>query len=196
MKRVLVVGSGKGGSSLLDMLHKAERMNIIAVVDSNPEAAGLKMAVDYGIPTGTDFHKWLDEDIDIIVEATGDKDVLGQLLEKQNGKTVVIPVVSDIETLTGELKRARQIIRNLQKKHISDLMPLVEPSWQLDRDIPQNWTLQNAMEEYERQYIFNALREHAYNKTRTARALNISIRNLYYKLEKYAFEKKDMQHNS
>jgi DNA-binding NtrC family response regulator len=38
-----------------------------------------------------------------------------------------------------------------------------------------------------------ALRRYHGNKTATARALGISVRNLYYKLEKYGLDKKSMQ---
>ncbi|HLR62458.1 MAG TPA: sigma 54-interacting transcriptional regulator [Lentibacillus sp.] len=91
MKRVLIVGAGKGGSALLEILHNTEKMNIVGIADINPEAKGLKIAGDYGIPAGTSYDNWIDDNIDIIVEATGDDDVLAELLDKRSGKTVVIP---------------------------------------------------------------------------------------------------------
>ncbi|ALX48033.1 sigma 54-interacting transcriptional regulator [Lentibacillus amyloliquefaciens] len=91
MKRVLIVGAGKGGSTLLDILYNTEKMNIVGITDINPDAHGLKLAAEYGIPADTSFDRWLSDDIDIIVEATGDEEVLEQLLEKRNRKTVVIP---------------------------------------------------------------------------------------------------------
>ncbi len=91
MKRVLIVGAGKGGSTLLEILYNTDRMKIVGVVDRNSTAPGLKKAQEYGIPSDYTWEKWINKDIDIIIEATGDETVLENLLEKRNRKTVVIP---------------------------------------------------------------------------------------------------------
>ncbi|MFD2762315.1 sigma 54-interacting transcriptional regulator [Lentibacillus juripiscarius] len=113
MKRVLIVGAGKGGSALLDILSNTDRMKIAGVIDKNPDAKGLMMALEKGIPTGTNYGEWINSDIDIIMEATGDEKVLDELLEKRGEKTVVIPgsvayIISELmeekETLLERLK--------------------------------------------------------------------------------------------
>lgn len=113
VKRVLIVGAGKGGSALLEILHNTDKMTIVGITDTNPKAQGLQIAADYGIPADTNYDKWLTDDIDIIVEATGDENVLDQLLEKRNRKTVVIPgsvayIISELmeekESLLDRLK--------------------------------------------------------------------------------------------
>jgi len=91
MKNVLIVGAGKGGSALLNIFHETEKLNVVGVVDKNPEAPGIKMAAKYRIPTGLNWKKWLSKEIDIVVEATGDDDVLEELIRQREGKTVVIP---------------------------------------------------------------------------------------------------------
>lgn len=48
--------------------------------------------------------------------------------------------------------------------------------------------LQEAVERFERQLISEAYKNNGYNKTKTAQALNVSVRNLYYKMEKYRIE--------
>lgn len=53
--------------------------------------------------------------------------------------------------------------------------------------------LHEMMEQYEAEIIEQALRKYNNNKTAAARALGISIRNLYYKLEKYGIDKKSTQ---
>ncbi len=45
--------------------------------------------------------------------------------------------------------------------------------------------LKSLLEEYEKEIIIKALRENKGDRTKTARMLGISIRNLYYKLERY-----------
>ncbi|MGG3923995.1 helix-turn-helix domain-containing protein, partial [Geobacillus thermodenitrificans] len=53
--------------------------------------------------------------------------------------------------------------------------------------------LDEMVGEYEARLLERALRRYHGNKTATARALGISVRNLYYKLEKYGLDKKSMQ---
>src|SRR5690625_329135 len=50
-------------------------------------------------------------------------------------------------------------------------------------------SLQHAMEEYEKGFISNVYKNNDFNKTKTAKKLDISVRNLYYKLEKYNLDK-------
>ncbi|GAB3052307.1 sigma-54 interaction domain-containing protein [Virgibacillus ainsalahensis] len=112
MKRVLIVGAGRGGTALLRILYATKRMKIIAVIDHNKEAAGLGIAEKYGIPTDTDWREWIDG-TDIIVEATGSEDVLSDLIKKRNRSTVIIPgsvayIISELieekENLLSQIK--------------------------------------------------------------------------------------------
>ncbi|MFC4404267.1 helix-turn-helix domain-containing protein [Gracilibacillus xinjiangensis] len=49
--------------------------------------------------------------------------------------------------------------------------------------------LQQALDSFERDYIENTLETNQYNKTKTAKKLGISIRNLYYKMDKYNIDR-------
>ncbi|MDW0112108.1 sigma 54-interacting transcriptional regulator [Sporosarcina saromensis] len=51
--------------------------------------------------------------------------------------------------------------------------------------LPEKSTLASIMDEYERSVLEKALEEHDGNKSLTANRLGISLRSLYYKLEKY-----------
>lgn len=113
MKRVLIVGAGKGGSVLLKILHATERMEVVAVIDHNKDANGLKLAKKYYIPTADDWRQWIDCKIDIVIEATGNELVLADLIEHKNKDTVVIPgtvayIISELfdekETLLDRIK--------------------------------------------------------------------------------------------
>ena len=46
-------------------------------------------------------------------------------------------------------------------------------------------TLEQLIEKIEKEYISHVLRHCNNNKTQAAKVLDISLRNLYYKLEKY-----------
>lgn len=54
-------------------------------------------------------------------------------------------------------------------------------------------TLQEQVEILEKQLIESALRANDYNKKATADQLGVSIRNLYYKMDKYNFDRSGMQ---
>ncbi|MFL0449971.1 sigma 54-interacting transcriptional regulator [Bacillus altitudinis] len=54
-------------------------------------------------------------------------------------------------------------------------------------------TLSDAVETFEAQLIKQTLEKHQFNRTKTAKTLGISIRNLYYKMDKYQLAKDSMQ---
>ncbi|WIF95488.1 sigma-54 interaction domain-containing protein [Caminicella sporogenes] len=54
----------------------------------------------------------------------------------------------------------------------------------------KNLPLKQVIEKVEKEYIEQVLRKNDYNKTKAAKILNISIRNLYYKIKKYGIEDK------
>ena len=57
-------------------------------------------------------------------------------------------------------------------------------------EVDTSMPLNRVLDDTEREYIKKVLRETKYNKTRAAKKMGISIRNLYYKIDKY---KLDMQ---
>ena len=57
-------------------------------------------------------------------------------------------------------------------------------------------TLAEAVERVEAEVIKKSLEQHDYNRTQTAKALGISLRSLYYKMEKYNLANNSMQHDS
>ncbi|MGZ0086275.1 sigma 54-interacting transcriptional regulator [Caldibacillus thermoamylovorans] len=76
------------------------------------------------------------------------------------------------------------------------LPPLTAPSSppSFGGESEEEWRpLDEMVARYEARLLEQALRRHGGNKTATARALGISVRNLYYKLEKYGLDKKSMQ---
>lgn len=51
---VLIIGAGRGGTALLEIFLEEAMVNVVAVADINPEAAGLRLARQHGIATFTD----------------------------------------------------------------------------------------------------------------------------------------------
>lgn len=94
MKRVLIVGAGKGGSSLLRFLNKAEKLCVVAIIDHDSQAPGMQLAKEIGVPVALYWNTWLKnhrDKVDIIIDATGDEKVLVQLMEYSSADLQVIP---------------------------------------------------------------------------------------------------------
>ncbi|WP_456278349.1 sigma 54-interacting transcriptional regulator [Bacillus sp. AK128] len=112
MQKVLIVGAGKGGTSILRLVKETEIMEIVAVVDINPHAPGLQYAKSLGITVGNNWEDYLTKEIDIVIEATGKESTFKQIREKRSKHTVLIPgsvayfiseLMEEKETLINEL---------------------------------------------------------------------------------------------
>ncbi|WP_181350139.1 sigma-54-dependent Fis family transcriptional regulator [Thalassobacillus sp. CUG 92003] len=136
MKRVLIVGAGKGGTALLKLLHETDRMQVVAVTDISPHAEGLGLAREKGIHTGDDWLEWIHNNIDIVIEATGREDVFQAIVAERPAKTVIIPgdvayitaeLLEEKEDLVGKLKHQTQN-QNLILNTIHDGMIVIDAS--------------------------------------------------------------------
>lgn len=91
MHKLLIVGAGRGGTALLRMLNQMDRMKIVAVIDRSVDAPGLELARSFGIKVDTDYRPYLESDLDVILEATGDLKEYKDLKRLKREKTVLIP---------------------------------------------------------------------------------------------------------
>ncbi len=93
-EKVLIVGAGKGGSALLKMFHETKLMDVVAIVDRNEDAPGIKAAREMGIQTSKHWRDVLTDDLDIIVEVTGDDEVFTALRKEVRGIRSLFLVIS------------------------------------------------------------------------------------------------------
>ncbi|MFQ3542854.1 sigma 54-interacting transcriptional regulator [Halobacillus rhizosphaerae] len=114
MKRVLIVGAGKGGTALLKLLNETDRMQIAAITDVNQQAAGLDVARKYNIPTGPDWQEWIHNQIDIVIEATGSDQVFEEIRAERDNSTVVIP--GSVAYITSELLEEKETLLHEMKQ--------------------------------------------------------------------------------
>jgi transcriptional regulator with GAF, ATPase, and Fis domain len=76
MTKVVIVGAGKGGRSLLEMFMGDSTVSIVGVADLNPWAPGLELARRLNVPVATDFRELIaDPRLDLIIDVTGDPEV-------------------------------------------------------------------------------------------------------------------------
>jgi PAS domain S-box-containing protein len=99
--------------------------------------------------------------------------------------------VRELENVIGRsiinMKNTENII---QVKHLPPIEAFFEginekEDFKLDVEESNNMTLDEFISKAEKKFIIKALKQNKNNKTLTAKELGISIRNLYYKMEKY-----------
>lgn len=87
----MIIGAGQGGFSLLNIFKKSEMLKVKVVIDKDLQAPGILQAKKEGILVGDDWQEFLTDDIDIVIDVTGDEQVYQELL-----KVVMIPLASTI----------------------------------------------------------------------------------------------------
>ncbi len=100
--------------------------------------------------------------------------------------------VRELESLIAQaMIKMRPHERIIQEHHIPTLVKHTFDELDLlhDQGVEDLVTLQDAMDEFEKQFILESLEANDYIKSKTAKQLNISIRNLYYKMDKYKLGK-------
>lgn len=113
MQKIIIVGAGKGGTAILDIFKQTAK--IAAVIDINSSAPGITAAKKAGIKTGTDWREYISEDLDIIIEVTGDDKVFRELRDARGKSTVLIPgsvaflLASLLEEKEGLIKALRKV---------------------------------------------------------------------------------------
>jgi len=75
MTRVVIIGAGRGGTALIDILHKDPQVTIVGIADIKPNAPALDIARRLNIQTTTDYRKLLTSEVDLIIDVTGTPDV-------------------------------------------------------------------------------------------------------------------------
>lgn len=94
-----------------------ESLKIMGVSDVNVNAMGMMEARKYGIATSINYVEMISEEIEIIIDATGNEKVFTDLREKKSKETVVIPgsmakimmsLIKEKEVLIEKLRRHQQ----------------------------------------------------------------------------------------
>ena len=107
-KRLLIVGAGKGGTEVLKMLVDSPLVTIVAVIDSDDAAEGLKLAKGYGIRTARAWREFEQTTFDFVVETTGQTETFEELKETFS-EAVVLPG-EFIRIVVERLKQNQQML--------------------------------------------------------------------------------------
>lgn len=91
MQKVMIVGGGVGGTTVLKLLSESEVFSIVCLADTNESAEGMLAAKERRIPTVTNWSEGLDGDLDIIFDTTGDPTVYSKIKRDMSDQTILIP---------------------------------------------------------------------------------------------------------
>lgn len=91
MQKVMIVGGGVGGTTVLKLLSESEVFSIVCMADTNESAEGMLAAKERRIPTVTNWSEGLDGDLDIIFDTTGDPTVYSKIKRDMSDQTILIP---------------------------------------------------------------------------------------------------------
>ncbi len=105
---IAIIGAGRQGSRLMDVLQQHEfeevRPVIVMVADVDPNAAGIARARRLGIPTTVDYNDiFQNTELDLIVELTGLAEVFFDILAKKS--ITVRAISSNVVKLFWEISR-------------------------------------------------------------------------------------------
>ena len=89
--KVLIVGAGRGGRTLIELFQNDPTIAIIGVVDLRQHIAGIQLAKKLGIPTASDFQDFLDHPKpDLIIDVTGNPRVHDELSAKKAAESEIV----------------------------------------------------------------------------------------------------------
>lgn len=108
MKRMMIVGAGRGGTEVLRMLLDSPLVNVVAVTDHLDDTEGIMLAKQKGIQTANDWHEFIDKKLDFVVEATGDNQTLNEL--KQAFTKAAVVSGEFIRIVVERLKQNQQML--------------------------------------------------------------------------------------
>lgn len=91
MQTVMIVGAGKGGASILKILHETAVLEVKLVIDTDVDAQGVRLANELRIKVDTDWRPYLIDGIDIIIDVTGHEEVYRAIQKEKNENTVLVP---------------------------------------------------------------------------------------------------------
>ncbi len=140
MTRVAIIGAGKGGTALIEILHKDPLVEIVGIADPYPKAPGLDLARRHKIRTVSDYQDLLQGDVDLIIDVTGntsvrdalEKDitgieVVGGLAAKFMWQLIEERIKSKVmrETIRARYSFENMIGKNEKMQEIYDLIPKI-----------------------------------------------------------------------
>ena len=137
MKRIAIIGAGKGGYALFCLLKDISGIEVVGIADRDKNAPGIKLAKASEIFATDDYNDLLKiKDIDIIINVTGSPQVSKEIKKKRDIKAEIVEGMSArlIWDLLNELKAEHDgIQRNLaESKKLYDIAIILASAHHLE----------------------------------------------------------------
>jgi PAS domain S-box-containing protein len=104
----MIVGAGKGGTALLKRIVETNIVEVAAIIDKNEHAPGMELARSLGIETCKHWESVMQKNIGIIIEATGNGNVMERLQQEKRPDMVIIP--GAVAHLVSELVEEKEVL--------------------------------------------------------------------------------------
>jgi signal transduction histidine kinase len=89
--KVAILGAGRGGTALLDLLHQIRTIEIVGIADQNPAAPGLRRARELNVPV---YERVADlignHEVNLVMDVTGDPSLERTLHEEVSAGTDIL----------------------------------------------------------------------------------------------------------
>ncbi|MFD2214096.1 sigma 54-interacting transcriptional regulator [Metabacillus endolithicus] len=108
MQQVVIIGAGKGGKALIKRMVETKMMDVMLVIDKNEHAPGLKYAKAQGIQTATNWREITNQNVNIIIDATGSNELMHELQKEKHPDTTIIP--GSVALLISELVEEKEVL--------------------------------------------------------------------------------------
>lgn len=146
---IAIIGGGTRCKILLELFgnHKFHKLDpkVIAVADENENAPGIVKAREEGIYTTDDFYEFLDDDdIDLLIELTGDQDIYMDIVSKKK-KTMrsldhttallfweISSVLSEQHITEQILNKTRAIYSVMINELIQEEVMVIDPGFHIE----------------------------------------------------------------
>jgi CheY-like chemotaxis protein len=129
---VVILGAGKGGQALLELLSHLPQFNLIGIADKNPNAPALSRAVEFGIPFVNEIPQLISQpDIDLIVDVTGDPETAELVANHKYPGTEVLAgkaakllwdIVQAEKELHGQLLKTGELAMMVREGQLMDYL--------------------------------------------------------------------------
>lgn len=114
---IAIIGGGTGGSKILKLLSQISSVDIKKVIDKNLDAPGIKLAKEMGISISQNIDDIATDNVDIIIEVTGNENVSKMIYERYKDKCNIIDAAGAllmIEIANHDAENLQKLDKKLQ----------------------------------------------------------------------------------
>ena len=149
---IAIVGAGKGGTAILEMLLKMPGIAVKHVCDTNPAAPGLALAGRHNIRCHSHLAEICrDAEVDLIIEVTGRKEIFAQILAQKQENTrvigsddarIIFHLLDIQQDISERLEETNQI---LERRVLERTMELEKANTELEKKIIEHEKLNEKL---------------------------------------------------